>query len=192
MDVCGGPHGACLAVSGRRMIRLQAHETIRSSVNLTPRGNRHQSHIAFRDIEGVVWLDENLDGAGSWAEAVARLPAVSTCALQVLHPTAGGDCVVTQNGAGVSDSGGVADLDPDFRGTCPSTKAPLRAASGLFSDVDPDHRAYLGPRGHADRRICRPAAPANGTDHGSGGRLDHDSRSRQHPSLSCRSAAARR
>lgn len=124
---------------------LQAHETTRSYVTLTRDGAALTAtlRVAFRDIEVVVWMDEDLDGALTWAEATARLPAVSAYALSVLDLTAAGPCSLSQRDAGVSDSGGVAYLDLTFQGTCPSATAPLQVASRLFSDVDPDHRLYL-------------------------------------------------
>ncbi len=124
---------------------LQAHETTRSYVTLTRDGAALTAtlRVAFRDIEVVVWMDENLDGALTWAEATARLPAVSAYALSVLDVAAGGPCRLNQTGAGVSDSGGIAYLDLAFQGTCPSATAPLQIVSRLFADVDPDHRLYL-------------------------------------------------
>lgn len=124
---------------------LQAHETTRSYVTLTRGGADIAAtlRVAFRDIEVMVWMDEDLDGAVTWGEAKARLPAASSYLLSVLGVSAGGDCSLRQSGAGVSDSGGVAYLDIDFRGTCPSATAPLQVTSRLFADVDPDHRMYL-------------------------------------------------
>jgi hypothetical protein len=124
---------------------LQAHETTRSYVTLTRTGGDIAAiiRVAFRDIEVVVWIDEDLDGAVTWGEAKARLPAASTYLLSVLNLSAGGDCALSQSGASVSDSGGVAYLDINFRGTCPSATAPLQVTSRLFADVDPDHRMFL-------------------------------------------------
>ena len=124
---------------------LHAHETTRSYVTLTRSGADIATtlRVAFRDIEVVVWLDENLDGALTWAEVQARLPAVSAYADSVLDLSAGGACRLIQSGAGVSDSGGVAYLDIAFHGTCPSATAALTVVSRLFADVDPDHRMYL-------------------------------------------------
>jgi hypothetical protein len=124
---------------------LQAHETTRSYITLTRDGADLNAdlRVAFRDIEVVIWMDENLDGALTWAEATARLPAVSTYAQSVLGMTAGGACSLTQAGAAVSDSGGIAYLDLTFKGICPSATEPLLVTSRLFADVDPDHRLYL-------------------------------------------------
>lgn len=124
---------------------MQAHETTRSYVTLA-RGGAGIAvtlRVAFRDIEVVVWMDEDLDGAVTWAEAKARLPAASAYLLSVLRLSADGDCTLRQSGAGVSDSGGVAYLDINFQGTCPSATAPLQVTSRLFFDVDPDHRMFL-------------------------------------------------
>ncbi len=124
---------------------LSAHETTRSYVTLNREGTQIAVtlRVAFRDIEVVVWMDENLDGAVTWAEAEARLPAVSSYVLSVLRLSAGGECTLSQSDAGVSDSGGIAYLDVAYRGGCPSASAPLELVSRLFADVDPDHRMYV-------------------------------------------------
>ena len=48
---------------------LSAHETTRSYVTLNREGTQIAVtlRVAFRDIEVVVWMDENLDGAVTWA-----------------------------------------------------------------------------------------------------------------------------
>lgn len=124
---------------------LHAHETTRSYVALTREGTTIAAtlRVAFRDIEVVVWMDENLDGALTWAEATARLPAVAAYVQSVLDLATDGPCTLRQTGASVSDSGGVAYLDLTLRGACPSATAPLLVGSRLFADVDPDHRLYL-------------------------------------------------
>lgn len=124
---------------------LAAHETTRSYVTLARDGPEISAavRVAFRDIEVVVWMDEDLDGAVTWGEATYRLPAVSTYLGSVLDLSSGGPCTLLQTGAGVSDGGGIAYLDLDFRGTCPSATDPLQVTSRLFADVDPDHRMYL-------------------------------------------------
>lgn len=124
---------------------LAAHETTRSYLALTRSGTEVSAtvRIAFRDIEGVIWMDEDLDGTVTWGEAEARLPALSSYLLSVLDLSAGGDCALTRTGTGVSDSGGLAYLDLVLDGRCPSAAAPLQVTSRLFADVDPDHRMYL-------------------------------------------------
>lgn len=124
---------------------LRAHETTRSYVTLIRDGVELSAtvRVAFRDIEVVVWMDEDLDGAVTWGEAKARLPAASAYLLSVLDLSAGGPCPLSQDTSGVSDSGGIAYLDLEFHGTCPSATDPLQIGSRLFADVDPDHRMYL-------------------------------------------------
>ncbi len=123
----------------------QAHETTRSYVTLTRDGTAVTAdlRVAFRDIEVVVWMDENLDGAVTWGEVEARLAAVSDYVTSVFRVGAGGDCALQPGAAAVSDSGGVAYLDLRFAGICPSAVAELQLRSRLFADVDPDHRMYL-------------------------------------------------
>ncbi len=124
---------------------LRAHETTRSYLTLTRDGDAVAAmlRVAFRDIEVVVWMDEDLDGAVTWREAQARLPTTSSYLLSVLDVSSGGACALRQSGTGVSESGGIAYLDIDFRGACPSATSPLQVTSRLFADVDPDHRMYL-------------------------------------------------
>ncbi len=122
-----------------------AHETTRSYLTLT----RQQSsltidlRLAFRDIEVAVWLDEDLDGRITWAEAEARLPAVAAYVVANLTFDAGGACTVTQTDAGAVQTGGVAFLELALAGICPDASTPLIVKSRLFADIDPDHRLFL-------------------------------------------------
>ncbi len=125
----------------------QAHETTRSYLDITRQGADVTAtlRVAFRDIEVVVWIDENLDGQVTWAEADRRLDAVAAYATSTLTLTAGGNCSLTRTaaGAGASQDGGIEYLDVGFSGQCPSATAPLTVASRLFAEVDPDHRMFL-------------------------------------------------
>ncbi len=122
-----------------------AHETTRSYLNLS----RNQEQIsatfsvAFRDIEVAVWLDDNLDGAITWAETTARMPEITQYIAAGLQLEAGGPCPLQQTAAGVSTNGGIAYLDLRFTAVCPDATQPLRATSRVFSDIDPDHRVFL-------------------------------------------------
>lgn len=142
-------------------VPLYAHETTRSFVALThARTDIAVSlRVALRDIEAVVWMDKDLDGSVTWAEAKARLPAVSSYLVSVRGLSTGGDCGLIQSGArvsdgGGSDSGGIAYRDIDFRGSCSSATAPQKITSRLFADVDPDHRMYLTVNTSAAQKHC--------------------------------------
>ena len=123
----------------------QAHETTRSYLRLDRAGPTIdlQFRVAFRDIEVAVWVDENLDGAITWAEVQARLPEITEYLQAGLTLNANGPCLLARTATDVSNSGGIAYLDLGFTGTCPDAKAPLTATSRLFTDIDPDHRMFL-------------------------------------------------
>lgn len=122
-----------------------AHETTRSYVRLDRAGAEVDLRIrvAFRDIEVAVWIDEDLDGAITWAEVQRRMGPISDYLLAGFTLDAGGACKLGQTTADVSNSGGIAYLDVYFRGTCPDATLPLQARSRLFTEIDPDHRMFL-------------------------------------------------
>ncbi len=125
--------------------QLQAHETTRSYLTVDRQGTTVTAdlRLAFRDVEVVVWMDEDLDGTLTWAEVERRVPAVAAYAQSAIALDAGGDCPLTPGTAGASTSGGIGYLDLAMTATCPSANAPLTVAAHLFDDVDPDHRMYL-------------------------------------------------
>lgn len=134
---------------------VAAHETTRSylSINRTGADVTATLRVAFRDVEVVVWMDEDLDGALTWAEVQGRLPAVTSYVQSSIDLTAGGACVMSTGKAGTSTSGGIAYLDLTFSARCPSATGPLVVQSRLFTDVDPDHRMYLTAQGTGTAKI---------------------------------------
>lgn len=122
-----------------------AHETTRSYLSLDRQGPEvtAQLRLAFRDIEVVAWMDEDLDGRITWGEAKARLDEATSYAQARMSVEAGGACPMRPTGASVSRSGGIDYLDLGFTGTCPDPAAPLRVASTLFAEIDPGHRVFL-------------------------------------------------
>ena len=147
-----------------------AHETTRSYLSLNRQGTvvAADLRLAFRDVEVVVWMDEDLDGALTWGEVERRIPAVATYVQAAIRLDAGGGCTLTPGRAGSSTSGGIGYLDLALTATCPSATAPLTVASQLFADVDPDHRMYLTAMG-ASTILDRRSPPA--TIEASGGGL---------------------
>ena len=123
----------------------QAHETTRSYVNLTRKGQTIDLgiRVAFRDIEVAVWMDEDLDGKITWGETQRRLDTVSAYIAAGLKLEAGGACLLTRTSADNSTNGGIEYLDLGFAGTCPSATAPLSIATRLFTEIDPDHRMFV-------------------------------------------------
>ena len=122
-----------------------AHETTRSYLTLS----RDQASVtadlrlAFRDIEVAVWLDDNLDGQITWAEATARLPVIAAYVTARLQLNAGGACPLRMTGQGASANAGIDYLDLTFTASCPDAMAPLHITSRLFAEIDPDHRMFL-------------------------------------------------
>ncbi len=122
-----------------------AHETTRSYLTLARRGAEVDTRlrVAFRDIEVAVWMDEDLDGQITWGEAQRRLGAVDAYVEGRLRLDAGGPCPLRRTGASPSVRSDVAYLDLDLQATCPSADAPLAVDTGLFFEIDPDHRELL-------------------------------------------------
>ena len=122
-----------------------AHETTRSYVRLdrTDAAIELRVRVAFRDIEVAVWIDEDLDGAITWAEVERRIDPISDYLLAGFTLDAGGPCQLKRTTTDVSNSGGIAYLDVYFQGTCPDATKPLLARSRLFTEIDPDHRMFL-------------------------------------------------
>ena len=134
-----------LLVLGLMSGMAQAHETTRSYVKLSQNGPQIdlRVRVAFRDIEVAVWIDENLDGALTWAEVQRRLDTISDYLVAGFALDGGGPCTLARSRADVSDGGGIAYLDVSFTGTCPDGTKPLVATSRLFTEIDPDHRMFL-------------------------------------------------
>lgn len=122
-----------------------AHETTRSYLTIT----RNQAdltatlRVAFRDIEVAVWLDDNLDGAITWAETTARLPSISSYVSAGIGVDAGGACTLQPAAQTIATNGGIDYLEMAFTGHCPRADLPLRVTSRLFAEIDPDHRMFL-------------------------------------------------
>ncbi len=153
----------------------QAHETTRSYVKLDRDGAQVNLRIrvAFRDIEVAVWIDEDLDGAITWAEVQRRLDTISDYLLAGFSLDGGGPCSLARTRADVSDGGGIAYLDVYFAGTCPDADKPLLATSRLFTEIDPDHRMFLSAqvRGATTTTLLSAASPTVTITGASGGYL---------------------
>ena len=122
-----------------------AHETTRSYLTLERDGSRIDARLrmAFRDIEVVSWMDEDLDGQITWGEVSRRLDAVDAYVRASLSFTSGGDCDLARTDADASSSGGIAYLDLSLEVRCPSNEAPLNLRTRLFAETDPDHRMFV-------------------------------------------------
>lgn len=140
-----------------------AHETTRSYLALDRQGVEVQARLrlAFRDVEAVVGMDEDLDGRITWGEARARLPEATAYAAARLALDAGGACALGPMAAGVSAEGGVDYLDLAFAATCPDARAALSLTTTLFAEIDPDHRLFLASAedGSGSGAVLRPGEP---------------------------------
>lgn len=121
-----------------------AHETTRSYLSIVREGPALTARlsIAFRDIEPLVWLDADLDGAITWAEARAQGDAILALAREGVTLSAGGACPVEARLDGVARLAGLDFLDVALAGTCPSDRAPLTVTATLLSEIDPAHRIF--------------------------------------------------
>jgi hypothetical protein len=141
-----------------------AHETTRSYLTLA----RDQAsltadvQLALRDLEVVVWLDADLDGRITWAEAQGRLPAITAYVTAGLVLDAGGPCTLTRRGTDVTANGGVDYLQLSFTAACPEASAPLTLHARLFAELDPDHRLFLTvtDNGRATTAVLGPQTPS--------------------------------
>ena len=151
----------------------QAHETTRSYVKFDRDGAQInlRVRVAFRDIEVAVWIDEDLDGAITWAEVQRRLDTISDYLLAGFSLDAGGPCALARTRADVSGGGGIAYLDVTFAGTCPDAAKPLIATSRLFTEIDPDHRMFLTAqvKGATTTTLLSAASPSVTISGASGG-----------------------
>lgn len=122
-----------------------AHETTRSYLVVAREGKSVEAslRVAFRDIEVVAWIDEDLDGRITWGETRRRLDAIGRYVLSGLSLDAGGRCELSPAGADASNRGGADYLEMSFVGECPSADTPLAVESRLFRDIDPGHRTFL-------------------------------------------------
>ncbi len=125
--------------------RADAHETTRSYVTINRTGQNVDLNVkvAFRDIEVAVWMDEDLDGKITWGETERRLDAVTAYIVAGLTLDATGACTVERIRSDNFVDGGIDFLEVGFAGTCPSATAPLRIATRLLTEIDPDHRMFV-------------------------------------------------
>ena len=152
-----------------------AHETTRSYVRLDRDGAAVdlRMRVAFRDIEVAVWIDEDLDGAITWAEVQRRIDAISDYLSAGFTLDAGGSCALRRTASDVSQSGGIDYLDVSFTGTCPDARQPLTARSRLFTEIDRDHRMFFSAAADGGRTttLLTAANPSVTLNAASGGYL---------------------
>jgi len=125
---------------------LSAHQPGLSYINLTVESNRLSGRVdmSLRDLDLVVNLDADGNGAVTFAELQAKQPAIGGYLLKHLSFSADGQpglihvrehLVATDNDGAFA----VAEIDVDF----PSTPAVVTVRNNLFTDVDAAHRSLM-------------------------------------------------
>jgi hypothetical protein len=114
-------------------------------LTLDPGAPPHGSlDVALRDLELVVGLDGNGDGAVTWGELKARHQAIAAYVQsRLVLETTGGPCELrpVEHLVDVHADGTYAVLR--FVAECPSSLDGLALRYGLLFDVDPTHRGLL-------------------------------------------------
>ena len=111
---------------------------------LGPGGVRGSLDVALRDLELVVGLDGDGDGAVTWGELKARHPAIDAYVLSRLAlASPGGACALRPVERLVDDHADGAYAVLRFAADCPSAGGRLTLRYGLLFDVDPTHRGLL-------------------------------------------------
>lgn len=126
-------------------VAAPAHETTRSYLSIVRDGSAVTARlsIAFRDLEPLVWIDADLDGAITWAEAQTQAEPVLALARTGITLEAGGPCPMQPRIEGAAQLAGLAFLDLTLTGECPSATGPLTVSATLLSTIDPSHRLFL-------------------------------------------------
>jgi hypothetical protein len=143
----------------------EAQEASDSFLTLEIEGQRVEGHwaLSLRDLEYVLGLDANHDGAISWGELRRRQGDVASYALDRLELQRGHwDCDLELLGQGLGHRRGTVHSMLHFAARCPvnASSQPLNLTYDLFFDRDPTHRGLLrvvGP-GREAFRILRPSA----------------------------------
>ncbi len=126
--------------------KASAHKPSDSYLTLRPDGSQlaGQWDIALRDLDHVLGLDENRDGAITWGEVRARHRAIAAYALARFQIQADATACAARPTEQLIDrhsDGAYAVLR--FTVDCPGKPRRLDLRYGLFFDVDPQHRGVL-------------------------------------------------
>jgi hypothetical protein len=123
-----------------------AHKPSDSYLSLSMSGATVQGQwdIALRDLDYVIGLDANGDGAITWGELRRRHDAIAAYALSHLHISAEqAPCPTEVQGHLVDRHTDGAYAVLRFSATCPAASARLGVAYHLFFDLDPQHKGLL-------------------------------------------------
>lgn len=125
---------------------LSAHQPGLSYVSLTVESNRLSGRVdmALRDLDLVLNLDQDGNGAVTFRELQAKQPAIGGYLLKHLSFTADGQpglLHVREHKVGTDNDGAyaLAEIDVDF----PNPPAVLNVEDSLFQEADSSHRTYM-------------------------------------------------
>jgi len=125
---------------------LSAHQPGLSYVSLTVESNRLSGRVdmALRDLDLVLNLDQDGNGAVTFRELQAKQPAIGGYLLKHLTFTADGQpglLHVREHKVGTDNDGAyaLAEIDVDF----PNPPAVLNVEDSLFQEADSSHRTYM-------------------------------------------------
>ncbi|MGB0127692.1 MAG: HupE/UreJ family protein [Rhodocyclaceae bacterium] len=103
-----------------------------------------QWDIALRDLDHVLGLDADQDGALTWGEVRRRHADIAAYALARFALAADGSaCAISVTGNLVDRHSDGAYAVLRLGGTCPHAPRELQATYGLLFDADPQHRGLL-------------------------------------------------
>lgn len=124
-----------------------AHKPSDSYLNLQAEGDKVAIRwdIALRDLDYVLQLDRDGNGALTWGEVRQRAPEILHLATQRLALSSGGKaCALRESGPMQLDrhSDGTYAVLP-LVATCPKLEGSLKLRYSLLFDVDPTHRGLV-------------------------------------------------
>jgi HupE / UreJ protein len=168
---------ALLLVSGAASAHKPSDSYLTLSVTPGSSALEGRWDIALRDLDFVLGLDTNHDGAITWGELKAARARITDYAFShlALHGVGGGDrsrCTVTPGALQVDEhvDGHYAVLH--FRADCALAPVELTVRYQLLFEVDPTHRGLLEIRGpgHAQAAVLSRERPQLGVDLADAGR----------------------
>jgi len=146
---------AALLLFSAFTVRAHTLSTSYLTINSSRTNLSGELHLALRDLEDAVGLDENDDGVITWGELSARKEAVSAYALSRLHIKGDGQPGTLQISELLVDNhsdGAYAVLRFNVTGFQHPSKVEIDY-NALF-DIDPKHRALLRLEDNGNTRLA--------------------------------------
>lgn len=122
-----------------------AHETTRSYLQLQPDKDSltGEISIALRDLEVLLWIDADLDGAITRAELSERIADIATYIGSAVTIATDAPCQSQATAPRTEQRDGIAYLTMSLMVRCAAGSGPVRITSRLLAEIDPDHRLFL-------------------------------------------------